>query len=144
MEKNNKTSLYIGIIVVVVVILGLGAYFIYQRPRVKSITVENGQFIVEARSLSRVEIWGVPSASVPDAKDNMLITVIDGSTSKTEDQHLVAHIPLKQLALKDIFVIGYGKNGKQVGRLSFKYPTGTDLTDAIWGTQNPAPQAVTK
>ncbi len=130
---KNKNIILIAVALIIVIVGGLYLYSVSTQPKIKSLTINNSEFIIAGRGLSKVEIWGVVAGANPSAADNMLLTIAQAPSGSTGDQKLTAHVPLRSFSLSQIFAIGYDKNGKNIGKVNLIYP-GTNLKEAVWGT----------
>jgi len=145
MENKNSTSKIVYTVIAIVVAIGLlfGMTFFFKKDKGMSTTVEKKAsldsivvnlpfFEVEAKNVSKIEIYGIPTGTEVTDADHVLLSVAEKVREDSQGQLWKGKIPEEPLLLSQIYAIGFDAEGNKTEKLFFALTGATDIYNALW------------
>lgn len=94
-------------------------------------TIARPYLVVKGQSLSRVEIWAIPTGTGITEKDYILLGQASKQSETAGQQVWTFPIPRETILATEIFARGYDEQGREAGRISLPIIGVTDLNKAL-------------
>lgn len=129
----NKKTLYI--IIAIIVVIAIGAIFYFKGdtgPRIIGYSHEEGVVSAATFQLSKVEMWGISSATSTPGRQTLIGPMELVESSENGQQTWIFPIPEKPAIVKQLFIKGYNDKGREVKNFELPYKTAEEIQATFW------------